>query len=114
MIDTGLKRLLDFVYGNHPKSQKLKERGAKVIEFLRRTPYSSVYAIAEEMGLDYSNPQDRKKFYNTVSPMKNWGMLAVTKDKENKVRYFLSFEKFQGKIEERVINTARDWLNVLK
>jgi len=78
----GIDRLVDFVYGNHPKRAQIKLMGKDLIQKLREGPIE-IREVCKQIGLDYERPADRKKFYVITKPLREVGALHTTKKLEN-------------------------------
>jgi len=106
-IDTGLKRLLDFSYGNHPKRQLLKAKGAIVVRFLRAGP-KSLSELAGGLGLDLKKPAELSQFYAALRPLRETGMISTHRS-QGKTFYALSYASFRFALEQ-LRKDAEYWL----
>jgi len=106
-IDTGLKRLLDFSYGNHPKRQLLKAKGAIVVKFLREGP-KTLSELAVGLGLDLKKPAELSQFYAALRPLRETGMISTHRS-QGKTFYALSYASFRFALEQ-LRKDAEYWL----
>jgi hypothetical protein len=106
-IDTGLKRLLDFSYGNHPKRQLLKAKGAIVIKFLREGP-KTLNELAVGLGLDLKKPAELSQFYAALKPLRDTGTISTHRS-QGKTFYALSYASFRFALEQ-LRKDAEYWL----
>lgn len=106
-IDTGLKRLVDFTYGNHPKRQPLKEKGARVIKFLR-SGSKTLVELAGHLGLNLSKPAEMSQFYAALRPLREAGMISTHRT-QGKTFYALSYASFKFALEQ-LRKDAEYWL----
>lgn len=106
-IDTGLQRLLDFAYGNHPKRQPLKIRGAQVVRFLRAGP-KNLDELASQLGLSLEKPSEMSQFYAALRPLRETGMISTHRSK-GKTFYSLSYASFRFALEQ-LRKDAEYWL----
>lgn len=106
-IDTGLKRLLDFSYGNHPKRQLLKVKGAIVVKFLREGP-KTLSELAVGLGLDLKKPAELSQFYAALKPLRETGMISTHRS-QGKTFYALSYASFRFALEQ-LRKDAEYWL----
>ena len=89
----GIDRLVDFAYGNHPKRTQLKPMAKDLIQKLRDGPVE-IREVCKQIGLDYENTADRKKFYIVTKPLREIGALHTTKV-GGKTRIYTSYEGFK-------------------
>ena len=102
-----MDELLDLAYQNHPKAQRLKPLGRKVIESLR-TGEKNVAELAGVLEFDLNNAANKKRFYNVLRPLKNKGMIANRRS-QGVTRYYLSFDGFRYHL-DRLRKTGDYWL----
>lgn len=83
-----METLLKYLYGNHPKSRKLKEFGIKALDILVKKGQVEHLELAKEIGIKleiwkgYEKPV--KTFYSVVNPLKEMQLVESFKKKEGK------------------------------
>jgi len=105
---SGVDRLLELAYGNHPKSASLKPEGLKVLKTLREGGAQNMEQLMGALGLDPNSAGGRKHFYLLLRPLRETGMIA-TRRAGGKAVYYLSYEGFSQFLKE-IRKEAEYWL----
>jgi hypothetical protein len=92
MEGRGPERLLELAYGNHPKKSRLKQEGFRLIQLLRDGPKTKE-EICETLSIDLGRAGGRKHFYLLLRPLREKGMVAVSRVQGKKL-YHLSLDGF--------------------
>jgi hypothetical protein len=88
-----MEELLYIIYGNHPKSKRLHDEAAKIINFIREKNDVSREELATFLNIDLNSQKGKKHFYNLVSPM--FGKIMVSEHRGKAVFYHLSYDMFR-------------------
>ncbi|MEM2282438.1 MAG: helix-turn-helix domain-containing protein [Candidatus Hadarchaeales archaeon] len=78
MEERGPEGLLNLAYGNHPKSAKLKNEGARILRALREGA-KTLEELAQTLSIDLTQPAARKHFYLVMRPLREKGMVGVSR-----------------------------------
>lgn len=105
---TGVERLLTLVYGNHPKSAKLKPEALRVLRTLREEGAQSVDQLTAALGLSQESPANRKHFYVLLRPLRETGMIS-TRRARGRTMYYLSYDGFNQFLRD-IRKEAEYWL----
>ncbi len=105
---SGVNRLLELAYGNHPKSVSLKPEGLKVLKTLREGGAQNMGQLMGALSLDPNSAAGRKHFYLLLRPLRETGMIS-TRRAGGKAVYYLSYEGFSQFLRE-IRKEAEYWL----
>ncbi len=96
-----METLLKYLYGNHPKSRKLKELGLKALDILVKKGQVEHLYLAKQIGVKFETWKGYEKpvktFYSVVNPLKEMQLVESFKRKEGKgfkTIYVYTPEKF--------------------
>lgn len=83
-----METLLKYLYGNHPKSGKLKELGLKALDILVKKGQVEHLELAKQIGVKFESWKGYEKpvktFYSVVNPLKEMQLVESFKRKEGK------------------------------
>ncbi|MCL4400819.1 MAG: hypothetical protein M1348_03370 [Candidatus Parvarchaeota archaeon] len=88
-----MEELLYLIYGNHPKSKKLHDEAAKIINYIREKNAVSREELSTFLNIDLNSQKGKKHFYNLVSPM--FSKILVSEHRGKAVYYHLSYDMFR-------------------
>lgn len=95
-----MRELLEVVFGTHPRTVALYPLVEKTIKVMREN-HSVVERkkLANELGLNLNDSNDKAKFYRIISPMLNKLIVSHSNRKAGKTYYHLSYDAFKGWLE---------------
>lgn len=110
-----MKTVSQLLYGNHPKSGKLKERTVQIIKFLKQNG-GKVGAQQLEAAIGISRTENPSIFYKPLAAMKKWNLIQSHKTavfdgggkKHFKTEYELTPEFFFTYIEKTLLETVKN------
>lgn len=115
-----METLLKYLYGNHPKSKRIKELGSKTLGIMVKKGEIEHIKLAEEIGVKFEEWKGYKKpvktFYSVVNPLKEIQLIESIKRKEgNKFRtvYIYTPERFKANM-KNFAKMCLEFLNALK
>ncbi|MBU3956431.1 hypothetical protein KJ633_08210 [bacterium] len=83
-----METLLKYLYGNHPKSKKLKELGMKSLDILVKKGQIEHLELAKQIGVKFESWKGYEKpvktFYSVVNPLKEMQLVESFKRKNGK------------------------------
>ena len=102
------------LFGNHPKSGKLKKRTAEILRLMKENG-GKIEAKDLEAKLGISRMDSPSMFYKPLAAMRKWNLLKAHKSilfddtgkKTFKTEYELTPESFYSHIEKNVTAAAR-------
>jgi len=87
------------LYGNHPKSVKLWEPAKKVMNLFMEKEIFERADLAKELELKLDDSNDKKKFYNIISPMLDYIIVSSQDRKAGKTYYRISYDSQKAFLE---------------
>jgi len=113
MLDI-MKTLTTLLFGNHPKSNRLKERATQIIRTIKQNG-GKVEAKDLEVALGISRTEDPSMFYKPLAALRKWDLIQTHKTvvfdengkKHFKTEYELTPEFFYKYIEKTLSQVVK-------
>ncbi len=111
---------MKYLYGNHPKSKKIKELGRKTLGILVKNGQIEHLELAKQIGVKFEKWKGYEKpvktFYSVVNPLKEMQLIESIKRKEGKkfkTIYVYTPDKFAANMKNFVKMTI-EFLETMK
>lgn len=109
-----MKTVSHLLFGNHPKSGKLKERTKQIIAIMKESG-GKINAVDLEQKLGLSRTDTPSMFYKPLAAMRRWSLLQTHKSvvfdesgkKHFKTEYELTPDSFYNHVEKTMMDQLR-------